>query len=172
MLNDNQQKKALKVWEAYQKSDKTFVNANSKTSQDEIDKQRIDIIKIADSSLRKYLTGEISIQEFKTENDGLNKKNSLWGFRGINGQMYFNMLFNSSAATGKSEKFDTVLKEAIKEPQDIDDAKRKISLLAEFSDSLSKYVMDKKSAPRTGSINFFITYFWQIQKPCQMANIL
>jgi hypothetical protein len=163
MLNTNQQQKALKVWEAYQKSDKTFINANSKTSQDEIDRQRNDIIKMARLNLMNYLTGKILLQDFKTENDGLNKKNSLWGFRGINGQMYFNMLFNSSSATGKLEKFDVVLKESIKEPKDIDDAKRKISLLAELSDSLGNYVADKKTAPRTGSINFFITYFWQIQ---------
>lgn len=163
MLNTNQQQKALKVWESYQKSDKTFINANSKTSQDEIDKQRNDIIKMARLNLMNYLMGKILLQDFKTENDGLNKKNSLWGFRGINGQMYFNMLFNSSSATGKLEKFDVVLKESIKEPKDIDDAKRKISLLAELSDSLGNYVADKKTAPRTGSINFFITYFWQIQ---------
>lgn len=163
MLNKNQQQKALKVWEAYQKSDKTFDNANTKTSQIELDKQRVEVIKIANENLQKYFAGEISLSDFKTENDGLNKKNTIWGFRGINGQMYFNMLFNSSSATGKLEKFDTILKEAIKEPKDVDDAKRKITLLAEFSDSLSNYVADKKTAPRTGSINFFITYFWQIQ---------
>lgn len=165
MLNTNQQKKALKVWEEYLKSDRTFTNANEVISQPEIDRQRGEIIPIVQSHIKKYLSGQITLEEFKSEIDGLNKKHRLWGFRGINGQMYFNMLFNSSSSTGRLEKLDTILKEALKSPSDIDDAKRKISLLADFSDGLGDYVTDKRTAPRTGSIDFFISYFWQIQEP-------
>lgn len=163
MLNANQQEKAIKVWKAYLNSDKKFENANTITSQDEIDKARLEIIITANNNLQKYLEGKISLDEFKSENDGLNKKHRLWGFRGINGQMYFNMLYNSSTNTGRLENLDLILKEVLNLPASIDEAKRKITLLAEFSDSLSKYVSDKKTAPRTGSINFFISYFWQLQ---------
>ena len=164
MLNSNQQQKALKVWQSYQNSDKTFINANSKTSQTEIDDQRIKILQVANSILLRYLNKEYTLEEFKTENDGLNKKNRLWGFSGMNGQMYFNMLYNSSASTGRLEKLNIILREVLVSPLDIDDAKRKINLLAEFSDNLGNYVSEKRAAPRTGSVNFFISYFWQIQE--------
>ncbi|MFC2103528.1 hypothetical protein ACFLSS_03765 [Bacteroidota bacterium] len=163
MLNINQQQKALKVWEEYLKSDKTFKNANDVISQDEIDKQRIETIPTAQTHINKYFSGELKLEVFKTEIDGLNKKNRLWGFQGVNGQMYFNMLYNSSYNTGKLDELDSTLKKALKSPSDIDVAKRNISLLADFSDSLRNYVADKRTAPRTGSVDFFISYFWQVQ---------
>jgi hypothetical protein len=35
-----------------------------------------------------YLPGHITLAEFKTKVDGINKRNELWGFRGIKGQMW------------------------------------------------------------------------------------
>ena len=48
-----------------------------------------------------FLDGQLSLSEFKTEIDGINTRNAHWGFKGIKGQMFFNLLFNT--AENKSE---------------------------------------------------------------------
>lgn len=163
MLNDQQKNKALLVWENYKKSNKEFKNANQIISQSEIDKERNKVIPICNNFINSYLSNKLTLEVFKIEIDGLNKKNRLWGFKGINGQMYFNMLYNSSIGAGLLDKLDNILKESIIMPNNITEAKNKIDILSKFSDSLTDYASDKRSAPRTGSCLFFITYFWQIQ---------
>ena len=41
--------------------------------------------------LQNYLSGQSNLTEFKTKVDGINKWNEFWGFKGIKGQMFFNM---------------------------------------------------------------------------------
>lgn len=162
MLNDIQKRKALKMWDYYLMCEKKFTSGDFKTALN-LDEKRKAVIPICQEFIVKYLNSEIKLDEFKTEVDGFNKKHRLWGFKGMNGQMYFNMLFNSSSSIGLIDKLDSVLKEIIRVPKDITDAKSKIDLLSSFSNEFSKYVADKRSAPRTGSCMFFISYFWQIQ---------
>ena len=156
MLNEAQIKKSIDVWNYY---------VAHKIEKEQIDNQRNSVIQNAREIIKRFLEKKISIEDFKTEIDGFNKKNSLWGFKGINGQMFFNMLFNASSGAGLVDKLDEILKTTIPLPSDIHESKSKVSLIVNFSNSLSNYVSEKRSAPRTGSALFFISYFWQIQSP-------
>ncbi|TKX64606.1 MULTISPECIES: hypothetical protein [Halorubrum] len=40
--------------------------------------------------LNRFLDGDVTLEEFKPRNDGLNKQYPYWGFDGFNGQMHFN----------------------------------------------------------------------------------
>src|SRR5437879_1611395 len=46
--------------------------------------------------LKDYLSSRVSLNDFKTKIDGINKRNEFWGFKGIKGQMFFNMVVNVS----------------------------------------------------------------------------
>ena len=163
MLNQTQKSKVIEIWDYYIKNRMKFINASEEYTQEELDQEREKVIFEAKKLISGYTTGKLSFEEFKTEIDSLNKRNRLWGFKGMNGQMYFNMLTNSSTGAGLLDNFKSILKETVVIPNDISEAKRKIESLVKFSDSLANYVSDKRQAPRTGSCNFFITYFWQIQ---------
>lgn len=157
MLNNAQKQKAIDVWNYYN------TNQILVESEEQLDQQRNNAIPYAQEVIKKFLNKSVTLEEFKTEIDGFNKKNSLWGFKGINGQMFFNMLFNTSSGAGMVDKLDDILKTTVPVPKDIAEAKHRVDLLTDFSNSLSSYVSDKRSAPRTGSALFFISYFWQIQ---------
>lgn len=162
MLNDAQKRKLLEIWDDYADRSKTFVNAQD-CSDEELDKQRLKVIPEVKKSISAYLAGKMTLEQFKPEVDGINKRNRLWGFKGMNGQMFFNMLYNSSSGASQLGKLNTVLKQCIPLPKDIGEAKSKIGTLVEFSNGLADQVPDKRQAPRTGSCLFFISYFWQIQ---------
>ncbi len=165
MLNEAQKNNALEIWENYKSSDKSFINANEEYTQEQIDNERNRLIPEIKITIDEFISDKIDITAFKSKIDSINKQNRLWGFKGINGQMYFNMLYNTSSGAGLLDRFIEILKKAIIIPSDISDAKSKISLLSSFSSSLAEYVTDKRGAPRTGSASFFISYFWQIQDP-------
>lgn len=69
-------------------------------TQEEREQQREKVIVEAMKPISGYTTGKLSLEEFKTEIDSLNKRNRLWGFKGMNRQMYFNMLTNSGTGAG------------------------------------------------------------------------
>lgn len=163
MLNDIQQKKVIEVWEKYSIGEKKFLNASKEFTHEQLDQKRLETIPDVNAYISKYLAGEIGLDVFKTELDGLNKRNRLWGFKGINGQMFFNMLYNTCSGYGLVDKLEDVLQQTIPVPGDITQAKAQITLLTDFSNSLASYVSDKRQSPRTGSSVFFISYFWQIQ---------
>jgi hypothetical protein len=81
----------------------------------------------------------------------------------MQGQMFFNMLFNVSNTASLSEKLESMLRQIILVPKDTSEAKSKIETLSQYSDSLAAHVQNKKQAPHTGSCLFFISFFWQIQ---------
>src|SRR5437879_5834230 len=47
--------------------------------------------------IQEYLRSSVSVPDFKTQIDGINKRHSYWGFTGFKGQMFFNMLVNIAA---------------------------------------------------------------------------
>jgi hypothetical protein len=97
--------------------------------------------------------------------DGINKRNRLWGFRGINGQMFFNVLTKTSATSGNVAQFTQLLKKCLPRPMGVNEACERITEFRELTRSLAKYSADPRGAPKVGSIPFFLSYFWQIQAP-------
>src|ERR1035438_4151523 len=63
--------------------------------------------------LAGYLAGKVPLADFKSKADGINKRNELWGFKGIKGQMFFNMVVN---VADDPEKCDHELKSALAAP--------------------------------------------------------
>ena len=131
----------------------------------DLDKERASLI---DGTLKPlladYLSGKIPLDTFKPKNDGINKEHSLWGFKGIKGQMFFNLVVNGSADATDWEK---ELKAAITVPEDEDAARNRINTFASYvrgiGDAHVKAGGSKQGRPKPSSIPFFLSYFWQVQ---------
>lgn len=166
-MNDEQEKRAIQIWKKYCAETEQFLNKSGEFTDVELDKRRIEVIPEVLAVLQDYLSGDIQLDEFKTRIDSINKRNRLWGFKGINGQMYFNLMTKTSAAGGKVSEFEHLLKRSLPLPASLDGAAQIIENFAQFTKSLAAYVKDLRAAPKTGAINFFLSYFWQVQAPTQ-----
>ena len=67
--------------------------------------------------VESYLAGRLPLATFKSQVDGINKRNPCWGFRGIKGQMFFNMLVNTASDAAEC---DQELKAALAAPNNED----------------------------------------------------
>lgn len=134
-------------------------------AQSELDRNRIELI---DRELKPlvegYLSGRVALPDFKSRIDGINKRNEFWGFKGIKGQMFFNMLVNVSPDEGEC---DQELKAAIVVPTNEEIARSRIktfqSYVRRIGDDFVEAGGSKQGRPKVGSIPFFLSYFWQIQ---------
>ena len=121
-LTNQQTEKAFLVWQNYVDKGEKFLNASQEYTQQELDQKRRKTIPEVAGLMNRFLLGEIPLEEFKTANDGINKRNRLWGFQAINGQMFFNVLTKTSIAGGQRDEFVTLLKRVIPKPLSIDKA--------------------------------------------------
>jgi len=132
-----------------------------------LDKNRFDLIeKQLSPAVLSFLTGSMPLAEFKTQIDSINKQNTFWGFSGIKGQMFFNLLFN--ACTDDAE-LTAELTAAIATPDSEDMAKSRMrnftSYVRRIGDAYVEGGGKKHARPKLSSIPFFLSYFWQIQSP-------
>ena len=79
--------------------------------------------------LSDYLSGQLKLIEFKTKVDGINKRNEFWGFKGVKGQMFFNMVVN---VADDSTRCDQEIKSAIKVPTNEDIASGQIKTFSSY----------------------------------------
>jgi hypothetical protein len=156
-----------RVWHNYVAKGEKFVNASKEYTHQELDQRRREMIPEVLGWLNRFLKDEVQLEEFKTVNDGINKRNRLWGFQAINGQMFFNVLTKNSIAGNRLNELVHILKRALPVPSSIDNAKIIMDEFSNFVRELGKYSLDSRGAPRVGSIPFFLSYFWQIQSPDQ-----
>ena len=77
--------------------------------------------------IKSFSDGESDIYEFKTNVDSFNKRNNLWGFTAIKGQMFFNQLVKSSDEN--IDKLSKLIKATIRKPSDLKYALSKIDQL-------------------------------------------
>lgn len=114
--------------------------------------------------MQGFLAGTLPLAQFKSRVDGLNKKHDLWGFRGIKGQMFFNMLVNAAEA---AEELDQELKAVLAEPTNLTLAVSRLktfeSYVKRIGDARVEAGNSAHSRPKLGSILFFVSYFWQVQ---------
>lgn len=167
LLSKKQQEDFLNLWHDYKNNCETFYVANERIKPSLLDEKRVAVIPQIQELISRYLENKIKLDEFKTTIDGINKRNRFWGFQGINGQMFFNMLYKSSEKIDQKTELNKVLQESILIPEDISTALKKLRLLNEYAVSTGKQYEDARAAPRAGSIPFFISYFWQIQNHLQ-----
>jgi hypothetical protein len=114
--------------------------------------------------LAGYLGGNVPLADFKSKVDGINKRNELWGFKGIKGQMFFNMVVN---VADDPEKCDQELKSALAAPANEQVASSRIRAFLSYIKRLGEQWVGggntRHGAPKMGSVPFFLSYFWQIQ---------
>lgn len=128
------------------------------------DQQRVSLIEGELAPLLSaYLSGGTVLAEFKSKVDGLNKRNELWGFKGIKGQMFFNMVVN---VADDADECDQEVKAALAVPANEQLASSRIKTFASFVNRLGEQWVEagntRHGAPKVGSVPFFLSYFWQI----------
>lgn len=165
MLNAQQKERSLEVWKNYLSGGGVIWNADQEYSNQEINQQRMQIIPEVKEWLNKFLDGTVRLEEFKTAVDGINKRHPLWGFRAINGQMFFNILTTNSIAGDKKTELTRLLQKVLPVPESITIAQTHIKEFEEFTRALAPFSRDLRGAPKVGSIPYFLSYFWQIQSP-------
>src|SRR5579864_139801 len=129
------------------------------------DRERVELI---DGQLKQmveaYIAGKVPLDEFKSKIDGINKRHENWGFRGIKGQMFFNMVVNVALDAAEC---DHEIKAAIAVPTNEDIARSRIRTFASYIRRIGETHVEgggkKQSRPKPGSIPYFLSYFWQIQ---------
>lgn len=164
-MDDERKARSLQIWQKYVDEGEHFLNASQEFTSSELDQKRMDIIPSIVNLINSYRTNLITLETFKTQLDSINKRNRLWGFMGINGQMFFNMLVKTSASGEKTAEFEIILKKSIGLPPSIEATRQLIDEFSAYTKSLALFVHDSRAAPKTGSVNYFLSFFWQIQDP-------
>jgi hypothetical protein len=98
--------------------------------QIQLDRDRARVI---DESLRpflqKYLASEVALDHFQSTVDSINKQNEFWGFKGIKGQMFFNMVVNTA---DDAAECDGELKAALSKPDSEEMARSRIKTFTSY----------------------------------------
>jgi|HubBroStandDraft_6_1064221.scaffolds.fasta_scaffold10330_4 hypothetical protein len=166
LLDTSQIQSALEAMRAFLAAPK---NPDGRTPVEDdlrLDKDRVQLIETELKPLLKdYLSEKLNLTEFKTKVDGINKRNELWGFKGIKGQMFFNMVVN---VADDLTECDQKIKAAIKVPTSEEIASNYIKTFSVYVNRIGEDHLrtggTKAERPKPGSIPFFLSYFWQIQE--------
>lgn len=155
------QNKIQSIWEQFVSDGRKGIDLKGNEYQSrELDQNRIAEIKVLKGIIDDFINRKIDFKSFKSTLDGENKRNNLWGFPAIKGQMFFNQLTNSQP--DDLEPLRNLLSKCISEPSDIEDAKEKIQSLEKFVLKIYNEADDKRKVPKPSSIPYFLSYFWQI----------
>jgi hypothetical protein len=172
LLNDAQIALAVKAMNEYLSSPPNLQSGDTAVDEAKtLDRERHRLIEGSLlPAINAFLVGLKPLSEFKPEVDRLNKRHELWGFKGIKGQMFFNLVYNAAL----DEKELTVeLGAAIAAPDSIEMAKSRIRNFASYvrrvGDALVESGGSKHARPKLSSIPFFLSYFWQIQDASRWA---
>ena len=168
ILNEQQKQRAIEVMQEYLAAPAQTENKPSTEVSKRgllLDKERAKVIEEQlKPVLNGYLQGEIPLDNFKSTVDGMNKRESYWGFKGIKGQMFFNLVVK--VATDMDE-CDQELKAAIKVPENEMIASSRIKTFSSYVKRISEDWVEagngKRGCPKVSSVPFFQSYFWQIQ---------
>lgn len=163
LLNEQQIELAIEAIKEYISAS----NTSGKTVgiDDDFDQKREMVIESElKPLLSNYLSGNLDLSEFKSKVDSINKRNELWGFKGIKGQMFFNIVFN---VADNIDECNAEIKSAITLPENEQMASSRINNFTSYVKRLGEQWVeagnDKRGTPKISSIPFFLSYFWQIQ---------
>jgi hypothetical protein len=159
MLTEQQRQRALVALREY-------LDAAQVLDEDrELDRNRATLIESDLKPLvQSYLDAGTDLATFKSKIDGLNKRNPFWGFKGIKGQMFFNMVVN---VADDLQGCDQEIKSAIALPTNEQIASSRMKTFASYVQRLGDQWVGagntRHGCPKLGSIPFFLSYFWQVQ---------
>jgi len=159
-MEEKQKEIVLELLKDFQE-EPIVTNQGKKQNFKEFDEERYETLKEVREYLNSFFNEKLNLEDFKIKVDSLNKKKPYWGFRGINGQMFFNMLYKSSP---NKNKLTENLRTWLKSPENIESAKKKINDFLEYVKIVSTE-KDGRKNPKSKSIIYFLSYFWQIQEP-------
>src|SRR5258708_3362527 len=129
-LSAEQLARAVEVMHEYLRAPPTADGKTPSIRSVERDKERAELI---DGQLKPlveaYLAGKVPLDEFKSKIDGINKRHEHWGFKGIKGQMFFNMVVNVAHDTAEC---DQEIKAAIVAPTSEDMARSRIRTFSSY----------------------------------------
>jgi hypothetical protein len=165
MLTPEQSNRAVEVMREYLAAPPNPDGRTPLQTQTELDQDRVKLIENELQPLvQSYLGGQTPLADFKSRIDGINKRNEFWGFKGIKGQMFFNMVVNVS---DDEAECDEELKAAIALPAVEDIASSRIKTFHSYVRRIGNEFVErggsKQGRPNPGGIPFFLSYFWQIQ---------
>ncbi len=165
LLQPEQRRRAIETLHEYLAAPPNSDGRKPMEVEAEGDQRRVQLIETELKPLvDAYLTGQTSLPDFKSKVDGLNKRHKYWGFKGIKGQMFFNMMVNAS---GGMDECDTELKAALAVPTSEEMARSRIKTFASYARRIGEQCVEsggsKQAKPKVGSVPFFLSYFWQIQ---------
>ena len=165
ILNEQQRKRAVEVMNEYLSAPRGPEGKTPVEASTEWDAKRAKLIEAElKPLLANYLAGTIVLTEFKSKVDSINKRNELWGFQGIKGQMFFNMVVNvADDADECNEEFKSAL--AVPPNEQIASSRLKtfLNYVKRLGEQWAAGGNTRYGAPRMGSVPFFLSYFWQIQ---------
>lgn len=164
-LNQEQLQQALEIMRAYFAAPPTAEGRTPAEADANLDSQRVSLIEGELKPLTtRYLSDQITLAEFKTKVDGINKRNQLWGFKGIKGQMFFNLILN---VADDERECDQELKAAISLPTNEEIASSRIKTFASYIKRIGEQHVEaggsKHGKPNVSSVPFFLSYFWQVR---------
>jgi hypothetical protein len=165
LLDDLKRQRIMEVLHEYLAAG-PGVNGKTPVEEDaDLDRKRIAVIENDLKPLLNSFIGDtISLADFKSRIDSINKRNEHWGFNGIKGQMFFNMVVN---VADNQDECAQEMKAAIAIPENDLIASSRIKTFASYVKRLGEQWVDagntRYGTPKPGSIPFFLSYFWQIQ---------
>jgi hypothetical protein len=164
-LSEKQSEKFLKVWNAYLADGEKYVYPTSGFTHQELDQHRVKLIPELKNLIDRFVYGSITIEEFKTKLEEINKVNLLWGFNGPNGQAFLNLIAKTSLEARLQHELINLFKETLPLPVTVDFAVNNIRTFRKFTLNLLTAAQDLQGTLKLDSIPYFLSYFWQIQKP-------
>src|ERR1035441_8163412 len=117
-IDEQQRKRAIEVVNEYLSAPPGPEGRTPVELEAEVDAARVKFIETKlKPLLAGYLAGKVPLADFKSKVDGINKlrvdgidrRTELWGFKGVKGQMFFNLVVNSA---DDAEECDQELKSA------------------------------------------------------------
>ncbi len=165
LLTPEQMGRAVEVMRGYLAAPKNPDGLSPREASHQRDRKRESLIdKELKPLLKEYLSGGVRLSDFKSKIDGINKRNELWGFKGIKGQMFFNMIVN---VADSERECDQEIRAAITMPENDDVAASRINTFSSYVKRIGQQHVEaggsQHGKPKPSSVPFFLSYFWQIQ---------
>lgn len=159
----------MREYQKYQSASPDFSQEIPVKIDKMIDAARVNIIKKElKPLLQDFIDGKVQILEFKSKIDSINKTKSrqFWGFKGIKGQMFFNMVVNTAQEVGDINECTKELKSVFSLPANENAASSRLKTFKCYVNRLGDAWVNagntRHKRPKPGSIPFFVSYFWQI----------
>lgn len=111
--------------------------------------------------LERFMAGRIDALKLRHEVDSESKQHNLWGFGGLSGQMFFNMLCNN---TKTEPNLSRALRNAISAPADRPAAVDRIAQFVTFVEEENRHVDVPRKRASPGYAPFFLSFFWNLQR--------